>query len=169
MIHGAADPMFPLEHGEALAEEIPGARLLTLEGAGHGVDRADWETIVRAIVEHTAHPIELADDDRRQARPPPGPRVHTAGMDGQTSESAVTAPSVRSSELLGYPPDARVLIVNADDLEFLTSLEACELLRQEGIVVIDYRPLQQVWSQTRGDWSGGVGSNWLSCWTPSGL
>lgn len=90
-------------------------------------------------------------------------------MDGQTSESAVTAPSVRSSELLGYPPDARVLIVNADDLEFLTSLEACELLRQEGIVVIDYRPLQQVWSQTRGDWSGGVGSNWLSCWTPSGL
>ena len=45
--------MFPLEHGEALADEIPDARLLTLEGAGHGVDRADWETIVRAIVEHT--------------------------------------------------------------------------------------------------------------------
>jgi len=186
-------------------------------------------------------------------------------MDGQTSESAVTAPSVRSSELLGYPPDARVLIVNADDLgmshainaaviesiengiasscslmvpcpwalhsmqllrqrpeipfgihltlvcdttlhrwgpltakekvpslldgagallrdlpvglsewalhpslgneesqaidggwrvrrtdyEFLTSPQARELLQQEGIVVIDYRPLQQVWSQTR--------------------
>ena len=32
----------------------PAARLLTLDGAGHGVDRADWETIVRAIVEHTA-------------------------------------------------------------------------------------------------------------------
>jgi pimeloyl-ACP methyl ester carboxylesterase len=54
VIHGAADPMFPLEHGEALADEIPGAKLLTLQGAGHGVDRADWETIVRAIVEHTA-------------------------------------------------------------------------------------------------------------------
>jgi pimeloyl-ACP methyl ester carboxylesterase len=54
VIHGAADPMFPLEHGEALAEEIPGARLLTLERAGHGVDRADWEIIVRAILEHTA-------------------------------------------------------------------------------------------------------------------
>ena len=53
VIHGTADPMFPLEHGEALADEIPDARLLTLEGAGHGVDRADWETIVRAIVEHT--------------------------------------------------------------------------------------------------------------------
>jgi pimeloyl-ACP methyl ester carboxylesterase len=53
VIHGAADPMFPLEHGEALADEIPEARLLTLEEAGHGVDRADWETIVRAILEHT--------------------------------------------------------------------------------------------------------------------
>jgi pimeloyl-ACP methyl ester carboxylesterase len=53
VIHGTADPMFPLEHGQALAEEIRGARLMTLEGAGHGVDRAEWELIVRAIVEHT--------------------------------------------------------------------------------------------------------------------
>ncbi len=50
VIHGTADPMFPLEHGEALAREIPGARLLTLEGTGHGVERADWETIARAIL-----------------------------------------------------------------------------------------------------------------------
>ena len=55
VIHGTADPMFPLAHGEALADEIPDARLLALEGAGHGVDRADWETIVGAIIEHTAH------------------------------------------------------------------------------------------------------------------
>ena len=27
---------------------------MRLEGAGHGVDRADWETIVDAIVELTA-------------------------------------------------------------------------------------------------------------------
>jgi pimeloyl-ACP methyl ester carboxylesterase len=53
VVHGTADPMFPLEHGEALADEIPAARLLTLPGAGHGVERADWETIVAAIVEHT--------------------------------------------------------------------------------------------------------------------
>ena len=53
VIHGTADPMFPIEHGEALAEEIPGARLLPLEGAGHGIDRADWEPVVRAILEHT--------------------------------------------------------------------------------------------------------------------
>jgi pimeloyl-ACP methyl ester carboxylesterase len=54
VIHGTADPMFPLEHGQALAAEIPGARLLTLDGAGHGVERADWGAIVRAIIGHTA-------------------------------------------------------------------------------------------------------------------
>ena len=54
VIHGTADPMFPPAHGEALAAEIPGARLLTLPGAGHGVDRTDWTIIVGAIAEHTA-------------------------------------------------------------------------------------------------------------------
>jgi pimeloyl-ACP methyl ester carboxylesterase len=53
VIHGTADPMFPIGHGEALAEEIPDARLLRPEGAGHGVYRADWEAIVAAILEHT--------------------------------------------------------------------------------------------------------------------
>ncbi|MBO4255414.1 alpha/beta fold hydrolase [Streptomyces griseorubiginosus] len=54
VVHGTADPLFPLAHGEALAEEIPGARLLALEDAGHGVDRADRETIVSAVIAHTA-------------------------------------------------------------------------------------------------------------------
>ena len=53
VIHGSDDPMFPLEHGQALAEEIPGARLLTLEGAGHGIEPADWQPIARAILPHT--------------------------------------------------------------------------------------------------------------------
>ena len=53
VIHGTADPMFPIGHGEALAGEIPDARLLPLAGAGHGVFRADWEAIVAAILEHT--------------------------------------------------------------------------------------------------------------------
>ena len=54
VIHGTADPMFPLAHGEAVADGIPEARLIALEDAGHGVERVDWETIVGAIVEHTA-------------------------------------------------------------------------------------------------------------------
>jgi pimeloyl-ACP methyl ester carboxylesterase len=54
VIHGTADPVFPLEHGQALAHEIPGARLLRLGGAGHGIDPADRETIAASIIDHTA-------------------------------------------------------------------------------------------------------------------
>ena len=54
VIHGTADPLFPAGHGEVLAAEIPGARLVRLMEAGHGVERSDWETIVRAILDHTA-------------------------------------------------------------------------------------------------------------------
>lgn len=35
VVHGDADPVFPLPHGEALAEGIPGARLVVVEGLGH--------------------------------------------------------------------------------------------------------------------------------------
>jgi pimeloyl-ACP methyl ester carboxylesterase len=56
VIHGTADPMFPIGHGEALAEAIPGARLLPLDGAGHGVERADWERIADAIDVDLASP-----------------------------------------------------------------------------------------------------------------
>lgn len=54
VVHGTADPMFPAEHGQALADVIPGARLLWLDGAGHGLDRRDWEIVVGAILGHTA-------------------------------------------------------------------------------------------------------------------
>jgi pimeloyl-ACP methyl ester carboxylesterase len=54
VIHGTADPMFPVEHAKALAAEIPGARLILLAGAGHGVERADWSRIARAITDHSA-------------------------------------------------------------------------------------------------------------------
>jgi pimeloyl-ACP methyl ester carboxylesterase len=54
VVHGTADPLFPLGHGIALAEEIPGARLLRLEGAGHGLEAADHATVARAVLDHTA-------------------------------------------------------------------------------------------------------------------
>jgi pimeloyl-ACP methyl ester carboxylesterase len=54
VVHGTADPVFPVEHGEALAEAIAGARLLLVEDAGHGVEPADFEAIAAAIAEHTA-------------------------------------------------------------------------------------------------------------------
>jgi pimeloyl-ACP methyl ester carboxylesterase len=54
VIHSTADPMFPVAHGQALVEAIPGATLMRLDEAGHGVYQADWATIVPAIIRHTA-------------------------------------------------------------------------------------------------------------------
>ena len=55
VLHGTEDPLFPLAHGEALAAEIPNARLLPLEGMGHEMPRRQlWELVVPAILEHTA-------------------------------------------------------------------------------------------------------------------
>lgn len=52
VIHGTADPMFPVEHGRALAAEIADSILLELPGAGHGIDLADRDVIASAINRH---------------------------------------------------------------------------------------------------------------------
>ena len=47
VVHGDDDPLFPLAHGEALAREIPGADLLVLPDAGHGVPpQRAWPVLV---------------------------------------------------------------------------------------------------------------------------
>jgi pimeloyl-ACP methyl ester carboxylesterase len=69
VIHGTADPMFPPEHGRALAAEIPGAGLLLLEGAGHGVVRRDWGAIVQAVVDHTQGGVMSANPGLPQPDP----------------------------------------------------------------------------------------------------
>ncbi|TPI46698.1 alpha/beta hydrolase [Mesorhizobium sp. B2-9-1] len=52
VIHGTADPLFPIEHGQALAEAVLGARLVKVEGGGHELHRNDWPQIVEAIAAH---------------------------------------------------------------------------------------------------------------------
>jgi pimeloyl-ACP methyl ester carboxylesterase len=55
VVHGTEDPFFPFPHGEALAREIPGARLLPLVGMSHSFPpRETWDTFVPAVLEHTA-------------------------------------------------------------------------------------------------------------------
>lgn len=55
VLHGTDDPLFPLGHGEALAREIPGAKLVPLEGLGHQMPPPVlWPTIIPAIAAHTA-------------------------------------------------------------------------------------------------------------------
>lgn len=53
VIHGTADPIFPVEHGVALADAVDGASFVRLEGGGHELHRNDWDEIIAAIVEHT--------------------------------------------------------------------------------------------------------------------
>jgi pimeloyl-ACP methyl ester carboxylesterase len=55
VIHGGADPLFPPGHAEALANEIPDARLVVLDGAGHVLHPADHDAVVRAILDHTSN------------------------------------------------------------------------------------------------------------------
>jgi pimeloyl-ACP methyl ester carboxylesterase len=51
VIHGTDDPVLPYEHGVALANEIPGARLLTLERTGHELPSRTWDLAIPAILE----------------------------------------------------------------------------------------------------------------------
>ncbi|AZN96629.1 alpha/beta hydrolase [Mesorhizobium sp. M9A.F.Ca.ET.002.03.1.2] len=53
VIHGTEDPIFPVEHGAALAEAVAGARLVRIEGGGHELHPDDWAVIVDAIVAHS--------------------------------------------------------------------------------------------------------------------
>ncbi|UWZ59664.1 alpha/beta hydrolase [Dactylosporangium aurantiacum] len=55
VIHGSADPLFPPAHGEALAAQIPGARLEVIPGMGHHPFFAPGLTprIADSIIRHT--------------------------------------------------------------------------------------------------------------------
>ena len=55
VLHGTADPLFPIAHGEALAAEIPGATFLALDRMGHEIPPPRlWPVVVPAILHHTA-------------------------------------------------------------------------------------------------------------------
>ncbi|USB33202.1 alpha/beta hydrolase [Paenibacillus sp. YPG26] len=54
IIHGTEDPIIPYAHGQHLANEIPGAVLLTLEGSGHELHEDDWDIIIESISKHTS-------------------------------------------------------------------------------------------------------------------
>lgn len=52
VLHGSADPLFPLAHGEALAAALD-ARLLVLDGVGHQTPPpATWPRVAAAVARH---------------------------------------------------------------------------------------------------------------------
>lgn len=63
VIHGTEDPFFPYGNGVALANEIPGAQLLTVERMGHELPRAVWDTVIPAILRHTTRRPRHGESD----------------------------------------------------------------------------------------------------------
>ena len=61
VFHGTDDPMFHLSHAESLANTIPGARLIKLEGCGHYVTSSYYDTIIPEMI--SAH--KAADNGPR--------------------------------------------------------------------------------------------------------
>jgi pimeloyl-ACP methyl ester carboxylesterase len=54
VIHGADDPLVPVEGGKDTAEAVPGAEILIIDGMGHDLPHGGaWPQIVEAIVKHT--------------------------------------------------------------------------------------------------------------------
>jgi pimeloyl-ACP methyl ester carboxylesterase len=54
VVHGLDDPLFPVDHGRALAETIPSAELLALEDVGHELPSRSWELVVPAILANSS-------------------------------------------------------------------------------------------------------------------
>ena len=50
VVHGRRDPFFPVGNGEAIAREIPGARLLVLEEAATAIPDAAAAEVAEAVL-----------------------------------------------------------------------------------------------------------------------
>jgi pimeloyl-ACP methyl ester carboxylesterase len=52
VLHGTADPLFPPAHGEALADAIPGADFVLIEGLGHELPHWAWDEVLPPLIAH---------------------------------------------------------------------------------------------------------------------
>jgi pimeloyl-ACP methyl ester carboxylesterase len=72
VVHGRRDPFFPVGNGEALAREIPGARLLVLERAATAIPDAAAGEVAAAMLALQAHTVlapTAGGRHRRAVRP----------------------------------------------------------------------------------------------------
>ncbi len=54
VLHGELDPVFPLSHAQELAAGIAGAELVSIEGAGHGVNWEQPDAFNHAVLDFLA-------------------------------------------------------------------------------------------------------------------
>ena len=52
VIHGTEDAILPFDHGQALADGIPNAQMMVLEGVGHEIPQQMTEEITSRMIEH---------------------------------------------------------------------------------------------------------------------
>lgn len=55
VIHGDKDPFMSVEGGKEIAQLIPGAKLMIIDGMGHDMPKETWPKIIDAISNHTTH------------------------------------------------------------------------------------------------------------------
>ncbi|MGR3322424.1 MAG: alpha/beta fold hydrolase [Pseudooceanicola sp.] len=53
VIHGVQDPLVTVENGRETAENIPGAKLIEIDGMGHNMPPEIWDRIIDGIEEAT--------------------------------------------------------------------------------------------------------------------
>jgi len=65
VLHRRGDRLVPLSFGQYLAEHIPGARMIELEGDSHAPQWGDFESVVRLLEEFfTGHPAASKQTER---------------------------------------------------------------------------------------------------------
>ena len=52
VIHGTTDPLVPVQCGIDIAEKVPGAKRLIIEGMGHALPISKWDQIIDAVAQH---------------------------------------------------------------------------------------------------------------------
>ena len=52
VLHGESDPLVTLSGGQATAEAVPGAKLITYPGMGHDLPELLWKDAADAIVQN---------------------------------------------------------------------------------------------------------------------
>jgi pimeloyl-ACP methyl ester carboxylesterase len=62
VIHGDADPLVPVECGIDVADTVPGARCLIIEGMGHALPISMWPRIIEAIATHAEEAAQVDGD-----------------------------------------------------------------------------------------------------------
>jgi len=58
VVHGVDDVLVPVENGRLVAEAVPGARLIEIDGMGHDLPKRAWPQVMDAIVEVAGAPLK---------------------------------------------------------------------------------------------------------------